>query len=121
MLSNSPSASFGRGEAGEWSRLTTTPSAAQPIDTPECWNSREIVAMALYKAINFKVRPSESDLGKQEQQLFFCVEAKNRGDARTEEVISAIVGYLGMGRRQDDAKADLDHVKDISIAWGQDI
>lgn len=47
----------------------STASTAQPIDGPKSWNSREIVAMDLYRVIHFKGRPPESNLKKQEQPL----------------------------------------------------
>lgn len=61
-----------------------------------------------YRYIDIKARLPGSNLRKQEQQLFFCVEA-NRGDARTECL--SVIGYWRKEWRQDDVKAGLDHLK----------
>jgi len=47
----------------------STASTLQPVDSPKCWNSREIVAMDLYRVINFKGRSPESNLKKEECNL----------------------------------------------------
>lgn len=96
----------------------STASTLQPIDSPKCWNSREIVAMDLYRVINFKGRSLESNLKKQEQQLPFYVEAK-RGNTRTERAVDIILRHLGMEQMQDCVKASfLDCLKDTLIASG---
>lgn len=61
-----------------------------------------------YGYIDIKARPPGSNLRKQEQQLFFCVET-NGGDARTECL--SVIGYLRKEWGQDDVKAGLDHLK----------